>query len=278
VKKNEKGEWDEPENIGSPINGPTDDTGFFVSTDTRTGYFFSFDDEGKVRGRGVGRYDLYGFELYKEARPQQVAFVKGTVKDSTGNQVSGAVVEVTEKKTKQKSFATVDSASGDYILAVKKNNDVILTVKKDNIAFNTKIVAVKELAPESIEPKELNLEVKEAKEGGSFVIDNILYNTNSAEIQSESMIYLETFAQYLKENPGIRIEIQGHTDNVGNAKDNEALSTNRAYSVKTVLEQFGVDGKRIGAKGFGANRPIADNKTETGRAKNRRTEFMIVQK
>lgn len=278
VKKNEKGEWDEPENIGSPINGPTDDTGFFVSTDTRTGYFFSFDDEGKVRGRGVGRYDLYGFELYKEARPQQVAFVKGTVKDNTGNQVSGAVVEVTDTKTKQKSFATVDSASGDYMMAVKKKNDVILTVKKDNIAFNTKIVAVKELAPESIEPKELNLEVKEAKEGGSFVIDNILYNTNSAEIQSESMIYLETFAQYLKENPGIRIEIQGHTDNVGNAKDNEALSTNRAYSVKTVLEQFGVDGKRIGAKGFGANRPIADNKTETGRAKNRRTEFMIVQK
>ena len=65
---------------------------------------------------------------------------------------------------------------------------------------------------------------------------------------------------------------------VGAAKANEALSANRAYTVKAYLEEKGVDGKRIWAKGYGPNKPIADNTSEEGRAKNRRTEFLIISK
>jgi len=277
TRRNEKGIWEEPENIGAPINGYTDDTGFFVSTDTKTGYFFSY-DEGKVRGRGVGRYDLYGFDLYKEARPQQISFVKGNITDSSGNKISGSVVEIKDVATKQISFATVDSLSGEYMLAVKKNTDIVLTMKKEDVAFNVTYISHKDIHSFEDEPAVVNIVVKEAKEGNSFVIDNILYNTNSAELKKESRIILESFAQYLKENPKIKVEIQGHTDNVGNPKDNEALSTNRAFSVKAMLEEFGVDGKRILARGFGQNKPIADNNTEEGRAKNRRTEFQILEK
>ncbi len=277
VRKNEKGEWMEPENIGAPINGASDDTGFFVSKDTKTGYFFSF-DEGKVSGRGVGRYDLYGFELYKEARPQQIMFVSGNIKDDQGAPVSGVVIEVKDTKTKQTSVATVDSVSGTYMLAVKKKNDLVVTAKKDGIAFNSTIIKAADVKVEAEEPKPLDIEVKEAKEGASFVIDNILYNTNSAELKPESHIILESFADYLKENKTISIEIQGHTDNVGNPGDNEALSTNRAFSVKSLLEEYGVEGKRIRAKGFGASKPIADNSSDAGRAKNRRTEFLILGK
>ncbi|PBQ33023.1 hypothetical protein CNR22_14975 [Sphingobacteriaceae bacterium] len=277
-RKNEKGEWEEPENIGSPINGYTDDTGFFVSSDAQTGYFFSY-DEGKVRGRGVGKYDLYGFPLYKEARPQQTSFIKGTVKDSSGNQITGAAIEIKDVKTKQISYATVDSATGDYMIAVKKQkNDIVLTVKKDDVAFNVKIIKMKDVPPVNSEPTVVNIEVKEAKEGGRFVIDNILYNTASADLKPESRIILESFAGYLKENPKIKVEIQGHTDNIGNPKDNEALSTNRAFTVKAILEEFGIEGKRITAKGFGQTKPIADNLSEEGRAKNRRTEFQILEK
>jgi outer membrane protein OmpA-like peptidoglycan-associated protein len=150
-----------------------------------------------------------------------------------------------------------------------------VTAKKDGIAFNSKVVRVAEL-PEKMEPRKVDLEVREAKTGSSFVIDNIHYNTSSAEIKPESDAILESFAQYLKENSGIRIEIQGHTDNVGNPADNEALSTNRAFSVKSRLEELGVEGQRINAKGFGAKKPLADNSSEEGRAKNRRTEFLIL--
>jgi outer membrane protein OmpA-like peptidoglycan-associated protein/tetratricopeptide (TPR) repeat protein len=277
VRADDKGVWGESENIGSPINGPTDDTGFFVSSDTRTGYFFSYEGE-KVRTKAAGRYDLYGFELYKEARPTAIRFAKGSVKDSTGNQVSGAIVEIKDVKTKQTTFATVDSASGDYMVAIKMENDVVLTVKKDDIAFNIKQIKIADIPPIEAEPLVVNIEVNEAKKGSSFVIDHILYTTNSAEIASESKVILENFAQYLKENPSYKIQIEGHTDNVGNIKDNEALSTNRAFSVKAMLEEFGVDGKRILAKGYGPSKPLADNNREEGRAKNRRTEFLILEK
>jgi outer membrane protein OmpA-like peptidoglycan-associated protein/tetratricopeptide (TPR) repeat protein len=275
-RKDEKGMWKEPENIGSPINGSTDDTGFFVSSDTRTGYFFSY-NEGKVAGRGVGRFDLFHFNLYPEARPQQIAFIKGSVKDSAGNQVAGAVVEIKDTKTKQVSYATVDSLSGDYMMAIRKNSNVLVTVKKDSIAFNSKKINADQLPKEGIEPVEINLQVSEARPGSSFVINNILYNTNSADLKPESQDVIENFAQYLKENPNLKIEIQGHTDNVGNPKDNDALSVNRAFSVKSMLEELGINGNRIDAKGYGAKKPIADNRTEEGRAKNRRTEFLILE-
>jgi outer membrane protein OmpA-like peptidoglycan-associated protein/tetratricopeptide (TPR) repeat protein len=274
VRKSEKGEWLDPENIGSPINGPGDDAGFFVSTDTKTGYFFSYEDEGKIKGRGVGRYDLYGFELYQEARPQAVALVKGTVKDNAGNQVSGAIVEIKDMKSKLSSFATVDSASGEYMIAVKKKNDVVITVKKEDSAFNTQIIRAAEL-PVSMEPATVDLKVQEAQTGSSFVMENILYRTASADLQEESHVILENFAAYLKEHPKFDVEIQGHTDNVGNAKDNEALSSNRAFTVKALLETYGIEGKRITAKGYGQSAPLADNTTEAGRAKNRRTAFVL---
>jgi outer membrane protein OmpA-like peptidoglycan-associated protein len=277
VRKDEKGEWMEPENIGSPINGATDDAGFFVSSDTKTGYFFSF-DEGKVSGKGIGRYDLFSFDLYKEARPQAVAFIKGDIKNDNGTPVSGAVVEIKNTVTKEKSYATVDSTTGQYMAAVnlKRKDDLIITVKKDSVAFNSKIISTKEMtfnAP----IQEITLDVSDAKAGKSFVINNIYYNTNSADLKLESRIVLESFANYLKENPEMNIEIQGHTDNVGKEKDNEALSSNRAHSVKWMLEELGVDGKRITAKGYGSTKPIADNTTDAGKAKNRRTEFLIVE-
>lgn len=276
VRKNEKGEWGESENIGFPINGETDDAGFFVSADSKNGYFFSFENE-KVTGRSIGRYDFYEFELYAEARPQQIFLLKGTIKDSSGNQISGAEIEIKDMKTKKKSFAMVDSTNGEYVMAIKKTNDLLFTVKKNNLVFNSKKLNVSELSKLNYETEKLNFEVKEIKTGNSFIINNIYYNSNSAELTAESRIVLENFSDYLKEHINIRIEIQGHTDNVGNTNDNEALSTNRAFSVKSMLEELGIDGTRINAKGFGSRKPLSNNNNETGRSKNRRTEFLILE-
>lgn len=278
IRKNDKGEWLEAENIGYPINTEADDVGFLVSTDSKTGYFFSY-DEGKMRGKGVGRYDLYSFDLYKEARPQETTFLSGEMKDKSGNKIEGAKVEITNTVTKEKTLAVVDSTKGTFMVAVnlKKKDDLLITVKKDDYAFSSKVVSIKEATFEK-QPAPVKIEVNEAVAGSSFVLNNLYYNTNSADLKTESFIVLESFAEYLNENPGITIEIQGHTDNVGAVKANEALSANRAYTVKAFLEEKGVDGKRITAKGFGPNKPVAENTSEEGRAKNRRTEFLIIGK
>ncbi|MBS1634859.1 MAG: OmpA family protein [Bacteroidetes bacterium] len=278
IRKNDKGEWLDAENIGYPINTEADDTGFFVSTDSKTGYFFSY-SEGKLQNKGIGRYDLFSFELYKEARPQETTFLSGEVKDKFGNVIEGGKVEVMNTVTKEKTLAVVDSAAGKFMVAVnlKKKDDLLITIQKDGYSFNSQVVSVKEATFDK-KPKPVALQIDETTPGSSFVINNIYYNTNSADLKKESFVVLEAFADYLKSNPNIRIEIQGHTDNVGSASANEALSANRAYTVKSFLEEKGIDGKRITAKGYGAGKPIAPNTTEEGKAKNRRTEFMILSK
>lgn len=278
IRKNDKKEWLEAENIGYPINTEADDTGFFVSTDSKTGYFFSYND-GKMQGKGIGKYDLFSFDLYKEARPQETTFLRGEVKDSDGTKVQGGRVEVTNTVTKEKTFAVVDSFAGTFMVAVnlKKKDDLLVTIKKNDLAFSSKVVSVKD-ASFNKEPKPVKLEVFQAKEGSSFVINNLYYATNSADLKAESYSVLDAFAEYLKENPTINIEVEGHTDNVGAAAANEALSANRAYTVKAYLEEKKIDGKRISAKGYGPKKPIADNTSEEGKAKNRRTEFLITSK
>lgn len=284
-RKDEKGEWKEPENIGYPINSEGDDVGFFVSSDAKTGYFFAF-DEGKVRGKGVGRYDLYSFLLYPEARPNEMGFLKGLVKSPDGEPYEGSraknlVVEGLDLATNKKTQAVVDEKTGAYMLAVKKDANVVLSVKdtKKSLAFTSAQVNVKEFITSAADPvaaKTIEMVTDSAKEGKSFVINNIYYNSNSAELKDESKGVLQAFADYLKDNPKMKIEIQGHTDNVGNASANQALSANRAFTIKSILESYGVKGDNVTAKGFGSSRPIADNSSETGRAKNRRTEFLIL--
>ena len=94
----------------------------------------------------------------------------------------------------------------------------------------------------------------------------------------ESKNVLSSFADYLKKNENIRVEIRGHTDNVGNSNNNLLLSTNRAFTVYDVLMQLGVTKSRIQFKGFGDKKPIADNASDEGKAKNRRTEFVLISK
>ncbi len=279
VRKDIKGKWDDAVNIGGPINSVGEDACFFVSRDAKTGYFSCF-DEGKVKGLGVGRYDLYSFPLYKEARPQTMDFFFGKAKDQNGEPVVGAVVEIHNTVTKEKTNAVVESLTGNFMGVINKEKfeNFTITVKKDSVAFNSTLVDAKKLvANPTSTAAPIVVVVQKAEKGQSFILDNLTYKTNSAEIADESKVVLKAFAIYLLDNPNMHVEIQGHTDNVGNPKDNEALSSNRAYSVKSFLEEQKVPGKRITAQGFGPNKPIADNKTEVGRAKNRRTEFLILE-
>ncbi len=281
IRKNEKGEWDDPKNIGFPINTEADDLGFFASTDGHHGYFAS-NNPNKTKGRTAGGYDVYSFELYQEARPQDVAFIKGKLVDEIGEGLKGASIEITNMKTKEKTTAVVDSFTGQYaaVVSLKKKDDIMLTVKRDGYAFNSKVISVKEVNnTEGLKPMNLDFNERPVLPGEAYTLNNIQYATNSAELLPESRVVIDGFIEFLKEYPNITFEIRGHTDNVGNAASNLALSTDRAFTVRAALEQGGIPKSRIIAcRGYGADKPIEKNDTEDGRAKNRRTEFFIVDK
>ena len=115
---------------------------------------------------------------------------------------------------------------------------------------------------------------KSIAETGKFVTNNILFETGKATLKQESMTEIQRVAEYMKKNPSARFEVQGHTDNQGSDKINDPLSQQRAEAVVKALEGLGVDGFNLRAVGKGSHEPVADNKTDEGRAKNRRVEFI----
>ena len=280
VRKEDNGEWGEPKNIGKPINTDKDDIGFFVSTDGKLGYFCT-DERSKVNGKGVGGWDLYSFPLYEKAKPSKVAFVKGQVKDEAGQVMKDAKVEIKSTSTKEEIGVVMDTASGNFVAVVnlKKHDEIIITTKKKGHAFNSQVLEVKEaeFGKETAKPIKLDFKVEEIKPNKAYKINNLNYAVGSADLESKSEIVIDEFVEFMKENPSVKIEIHGHTDNLGNPKDNQALSYERACNVRALLEKKGVSGTRLGdCKGFGSSKPIASNDTEKGRAQNRRTEFKII--
>ncbi len=115
--------------------------------------------------------------------------------------------------------------------------------------------------------------VDELNQSG-FVALYINFETGKADIKPESQAIVDQVADMLKANDSLRVGIEGHTDNVGTAAFNKTLSENRAKSVMNAIISRGVDKARLTATGWGQEKPMADNKTEDGRAKNRRVEIV----
>jgi outer membrane protein OmpA-like peptidoglycan-associated protein len=262
--------WDTPKNIGYPINSEHDDLSFIVGTDGKTAYFAS------EKYKGKGGYDIYSFELYKEARPEKVVFMKGVVKNELGAP-AGANIEIKNIKTNKVTKVEVDSVTGKYASIVRLDADLILSVKRPGTAFTSEYLSEKDSASVGT-IKKLNIDLKPIVVGGAYTINNINYGTNSADLLPESKFVLDEFIAYLKENSSLKIAINGHTDNVGNDKDNLSLSHDRAFTVYDYLQSKGIDKFRLDFHGYGKAKPLVTNNTPEGRAQNRRTEFVILSK
>lgn len=131
------------------------------------------------------------------------------------------------------------------------------------------------VAPDGCPKKYVNVVVTKTK---IEIKQTIFFEFNKATIKSVSFSLLDEVAQALSDNPTIKVEIQGHTDSVGNDKFNLKLSQKRAESVKAYLVKRGIDAGRMDPKGYGENVPIADNRTADGRSQNRRVEFVITER
>ena len=190
-RRGEDGQWQEPVNLGFPINTQGDEINFFVAADGKTAFISS------QREGGNGGYDIYTFELPEEIR----------------------------------------SDSADYLATV----DVV------------------ELAP-----------------GDAVVLQNIQFEFNSSALTADSESGIQILVAFLKRNPELKVELAGHTDNVGSENYNQKLSADRAETVRKALIANGIDEARLTAKGYGASKPLAPNDTETNRALNRRTEMIII--
>ncbi len=283
------GNWSKPKNIGHPINTPKNDLGFTVSTDGKYGYFASNKVEAQKeankernfaqkRGHVRQPINIYSFELYDEARPQKVVLVKGNVRDEETKQpVRDAKVFIKNVKTREIKEIPVDRETGDFVAAITTPNDLMLMVKKNDYAYETTYIEQRP-GPDGLEPMKIDFTLKQIKVGAAYNLQDIYFDTDSDKLKAKSIKVIEGFYDFLKDNPNVKVEIQGHTDNVGSDAYNMKLSEARAKAVYNVLINLGIPASQMTYKGYGERKPVASNNTEAGRAKNRRTVFLITDK
>ena len=264
------GTWSKPMNLGYPINSAEDEVGFFVSTDGTHGYFAS------NKFKGKGGWDLYSFELYQKVRPEKLLFIKGNVRSEESAEPLKAMIELKNLETKKISEIPLDTNTGKYVAVAPFNNNYVMTVKKEGFVNETHYISKVDSAAHG--PVQVNFDIQPIEVNKSYRINDIFFGFNSFELSSESKAVLDQLIEFLNENQGIWIEVQGHTDNIGNDAENIKLSGNRAKSVYDYLVASGVQGNRLTYKGYGKTKPVADNQSEEGRAKNRRTVFVITKK
>lgn len=266
-----KNSWTAPKNIGYPINTEESELGFFVSTDGKTGYF------AKSKFLGQDDWNIYAFDLYQEAQPEKVLFIKGELKDEESKQVmSNASIEIKNVQTKEITAIPVDRETGKYAAVVLFNSDFTMTVKQEGYTYVTKYISENDKTFQI--PVNVNVNMQAIQVGKSYNLDDIYFDTDKDNLTESSKRVIEGFYEFLKENPKVKVEIQGHTDNVGSDEYNQKLSESRAMTVYNLLISMGISSQRLKFKGYGEAKPIADNSTEDGRSKNRRTVFVITEK
>lgn len=268
-RKNANGTWGPAQNLGYPINTSQEESSLFISNDGKKAFFAS------STLKGQGGLDLFTFELHEAARPLPVTYVKGLVFDKLSKNKLGSTIEIIDISNGDTVAQTnSNELSGQFLASLPSGKTYAFNVYSDGYLFYSDQFELKN--KRTVEPFKLIVPLEPIKVGAKIALRNIFYESGSFKLKNESMYEITKLVQFLKENPDVRIEISGHTDNTGVDQTNLTLSTNRAKSVYDWLIKQGIAADRLVYKGYGKSQPLEPNTTEAGKARNRRTEIKII--
>jgi outer membrane protein OmpA-like peptidoglycan-associated protein/tetratricopeptide (TPR) repeat protein len=267
LKKLSNGKWGTPENMGYPINTIENEGSLAVAADGYTAYYASDREDSR------GGLDIYSFTLPAHARPYKTIYVKGNITDLLTKKGLPANLELTDNATGTIINKVQTDELGHYFITLPEGKDYTFTVNRKGYLFYSSAYALSGAAPDSTYIK--NIALEPIKLASNFVFTQVLFDNNSYALLPASLPELNKLVQILEENPGMHIQISGHTDNIGKAADNLTLSTSRAKAIVQYVSSKGIATERLTYKGFGSSEPIATNETAAGRALNRRTSFTI---
>lgn len=262
--------WQEPINLGTPINTSDDEINIVINAPGTTGYFSS-DTEG-----GFGGQDIYSFELDERIRPIPVTYMKGIVQDAVSLKPLETTIELIDLERNQVITSTIsDPMTGEFLACILTGTNVMMNVSHPYYPFYSENFQIEKSYSEP-EPYVKNILLKKPEIGTTFVLRNIFFDFDKSDLLPASFVELDNLIDYLRKNRAIIIEIGGHTDNQGTTEYNDKLSLERAKAVYDFLIQKGIAPERLSYKGYGEHFPVESNDTEVGRAANRRTEFKII--
>ncbi|MFN5422291.1 MAG: OmpA family protein [bacterium] len=260
--------FSKPVNAGYPIN-TIDNEGSLIVSSGGVKAFYASD-----RADSKGGLDIYSFDLRDDIRPLPTSWVQGKIGDTATGKGLQATIEVVDIKSGRVVFVTEYDQDGNYLATLPVGRNYAISINKKGYLFHSGNFM---LAQNKVESAfKVDVPLQPIVKGANVVLRNIFFQTAKYDLLPESIAELDKLVMLMRDNPGLKIEIRGHTDNIGKDNDNMILSTSRAKSVVDYLVSKGVQLDRLTFKGLGATTPVADNSTEEGRALNRRTEMMIV--
>lgn len=305
VSEFKDGKWQKPENIGWPINTWEYDGFFTISPDKKKGYFST------LKEGGQGDADIYSVTFLepkykpkpkpvvvaaetkpKVEKPKNTDFVdpmihqqkalrvvtvlKGKVIDEvTANPLEATISLVDNNTKKVLSKITTNPETGDFELVIPHGGNYGVSTEKTGYLFNS----INFNLPKFAEFQEIDTHIimVRAEIGSKVILKNIFFDVGQSALKNESINEVEKIKELILSNPNLTVQINGHTDNSGNAATNKVLSLKRATAVVDYLTANGVSASVLSAKGYGSERPIVSNDDEIGgREINRRTEIEII--
>lgn len=267
-RKGPDGKWGKPENLGYPINTIDDEGSLVVAADGKTAYYSSdkFDTKGGL--------DIYTFQLREDIRPLRTLWVRGKVYDIKTNNGLPSSVELADIATRQVVSKIQTDEEGNYLTTLPIGKTYAFNVSRKGYLFYSENFDLSKRVPDST--YNIDIPLKPIEPNASIVLKNVFFDTKKIDLKSTSITELDNVVRLMNENPKMRIQINGYTDNVGTPASNLSLSKGRALSVVNYLVKKGVRKERLTYKGYGETKSVANNKTEEGRAVNRRTELSVI--
>jgi outer membrane protein OmpA-like peptidoglycan-associated protein len=268
----ENGKWSLAKNLGYPINTYDDQVSLFVTADGRRGYYSHEEKMGKKYLSSV----LHEFEI-----PQQIAvqhksdYLKGTVYDARTKQKLGAKIELFNLGTgKLDALMQSDRKTGEYLTVLTQGSSYALYINKEGYLFKSLYFDYDQ--KKETESVTLDIYLEPVKTGAKDILNNLFFATGEYTLEQKSKTELDKLIGFINENKNIRLEISGHTDDVGKDEDNKELSLKRARNVYDYLIKAGVPASRLTFAGYGETQFFVPNTSEKNRQLNRRIEFKVL--
>ncbi len=260
--------FSKPQILPPPFNSSYGDYGFSISPDGETAYFVS---------NRTGKSKFYQVSLRPQdstIAPKPIVIMSGKVTDKiTGKPVKAQIFidELTDNKNSFSVFS--DSVTGTYILAMQRGHRLGLQVLAKGYLPQSERFSLP--AKGSFDRTKLDFQLQPIEVGAVAEFKNVYFESGKSELLRESKLELDRIAKFLVQSKNASIEIQGHTDDVGNDDYNTKLSLERATTVMNYIVSKGIPARRLESKGFGKTKPLAKGTDDASRAKNRRVEMVV---
>jgi len=264
-----EGRWSKPVNLGKSINTKYDDRMASVPAAGNVIFVSRPTDE------AGGKYRIEEVKMPKQMRQSSVITVEGRVYDKDSrNSITDADIKITDVEDGYARNIKSNIKDGKYFIVLSKGKKYDVAVQKAGYTFYSEKFDLKNVSKFSAVLKDIQL--SPIRKGTRLILRNLYFKYNSARLLKESDYEMKRLLNLMKKNPAMKIEVSGHTDNIGSLKFNKELSLKRAQAVKVYMIKNGLKGDRVTAVGYGFEKPIVKKGSKKQMAKNRRVEVKIL--